>query len=133
MTLFMHFPDAPKNSSRFLAILDPIRAPQNDQKSILGQKKAPGCVFLAFFGAHIVFLVFGLDFSSICDEKVMKKQRKYEHFFKSCAGFFQPGEPLKPCTGAVFRALLTFFVFPNFVEEVSKKHRKTGIPKNIGR
>ena len=63
--------------------------PSGTQKSTknrsLAQKGVSGSVFLSIFLANGVFLTFGLDFSSIFDEKSMKK---WMHFFKAARNFF---------------------------------------------
>jgi len=65
----------------------------------LAPKVVPGSDVLSIFVAKIVFLTFGLDFQLIFNEKWMKTMM---HFFRAPRTFFQTGEPLNLCTGAVF-------------------------------
>ena len=59
----------------------------------------PGSDVLSIFAAEIVFLDLGLDFQLIFNEK---SETKSMRFFRAARFFFQTGEPLNLCTGAVF-------------------------------
>ena len=102
----------------------PLWDPKIDQKLILGPKKGARKRFFIDFSSddrfsHFrawIFINFGWKF----DQKI-------DACFQNRALFFQPGDPLNLCTGAVFWALFTFFVFLKFVTKLTKKHGKIGI------
>ena len=106
----------------------PLWDPKIDQKLILGPKKGARKRFFIDFSSddrfsHFrawIFINFGWKF----DQKI-------DACFQNRALFFQPGDPLNLCTGAVFWALFTFFVFfwklwqnwpKNTAKSVSKKN-----------
>ena len=74
-------------------------------------------------------------FSQVLDRFVIdfrsKKTMKSNVVFQSIAFFFKPGEPSKPCTGAWFRALFTFFNFLKFVKKRHKNIAKLVFKKHI--
>ena len=73
--------------------------PNSTKNQSLAPNGVPGSDVLSIFVTESVFLTFGLGFSSIFHGK---NDLKNNAFFQRCAHSFQPGEALKPCTGAVF-------------------------------
>ena len=104
----------------------PLWDPKIDQKLILGPKKGARNRFCIDFSSddrfsHFrawIFINFGWKF----DQKI-------DACFQNRALFFQPGDPLNLCTGAVFSVLLAFFIFLKFVKTWSKTQNKFGIIK----
>ena len=104
--------------------LGPLEVPKIDQKSILGPKRGARKRFFIDFSREQRFSYFWawfvIDFWWFFDQKI-------DAFFQSRAQFFQHGDGLNLCTGAVFSALVAFFVFLKIVKTWPKKHNKTGI------
>ena len=63
----------------------PPWAPESAKNRSLAPKGAPGSDFLSIFRANSVFLTFGLEFSWIFDDLLIKKSM---HCFKAACNFF---------------------------------------------
>ena len=85
----------------------PWGSPKSTKNRSLAPKGAPGSDFLSIFLAIIVFLIFKLGFSSILDEKSMKKTC----FFQAPLAFFPTWRPSRNTVFYDTKATFSFFEF----------------------
>ena len=96
------------------------------KNATFSKNEGPGVVFLSIFAGKGAADHFFIVFLSI----FVKKINVFLHvFFERRLCFSQPGEPLNLCTGIVFSAFFTFFIFLFFQEKTVKNPSQKASPE----